>query len=378
MDAGLGRGGIDAGLGRGGIEAGLGRGGIDAGLGRGGIDAGVGRDVVGALGAPDAPAGGVGRGAPGVMPNGLLPPLRAGGRTPGRAEVGVADVPSRAAAGLPGRGGIMAGVIFGRAGPSEDGSRRAASCRCCCCAASWAAFSCAALTDASCSAFSAAARASAAAISMSCALAGCALGATVALDLAVAPAVVSPPAAWPAFAASAFACASAANALRSRRATGASTVLDADLTNSPISLSLARTVLLSTPSSFASSCTRAFPATALLTPRSCGQRPQRPHSCTRSLVIVATSSRAHVGRPALVATLVRPVGRTRGYRTDVLDQLTGIGDPGQPQCPPEGSAPLRQRETSRIGMHVCPPARQLTSRIRLQAKAMPLPHRDDP
>jgi hypothetical protein len=45
----------------------------------------------------------------------------------------------------------------------------------------------------------------------------------------------------------------ASRAPRSRRATGASTVLDADLTNSPISLSLARTVLLSTPSSLASS-----------------------------------------------------------------------------------------------------------------------------
>ncbi|GAB3955985.1 hypothetical protein GCM10027614_66870 [Micromonospora vulcania] len=74
--------------------------------------------------------------------------------------------------------------------------------------------------------------------------------------------------------------ADATNALRSRRATGASTVLDADFTNSPISFNLARTVLLSTPSSFASSCTRALPATALLTPRSCGQHPQRPHSCT--------------------------------------------------------------------------------------------------
>jgi hypothetical protein len=45
----------------------------------------------------------------------------------------------------------------------------------------------------------------------------------------------------------------ASKAPRSRRATGASTVLDADLTNSPMSLSLARTVLLSTPSSLASS-----------------------------------------------------------------------------------------------------------------------------
>src|SRR3954447_10163857 len=92
----------------------------------------------------------------------------------------------------------------------------------------------------------------------------------------------------------------ASRAPRSRRATGASTVLEADLTNSPISLSLARTVLLSTPSSFASSCTRALPGTALLTSRSCEQHPQRPHSCTRSLVISGTSSCAHVGRPTLL------------------------------------------------------------------------------
>jgi hypothetical protein len=50
---------------------------------------------------------------------------------------------------------------------------------------------------------------------------------------------------------------------RKRRATGASTVLEADLTYSPSSCSLASTVLLSTPSSFASSCTRALPATTL-------------------------------------------------------------------------------------------------------------------
>src|SRR5690606_28353899 len=48
-----------------------------------------------------------------------------------------------------------------------------------------------------------------------------------------------------------------------RRTTGASTVEEADLTNSPSSLSLARTVLLSTPSSLASSWTRSF-ATFLL------------------------------------------------------------------------------------------------------------------
>lgn len=51
------------------------------------------------------------------------------------------------------------------------------------------------------------------------------------------------------------------NASRKRRATGASTVDDADFTNSPWSLSRARTSLLVTPSSLANSCTRALPAT---------------------------------------------------------------------------------------------------------------------
>ncbi len=51
------------------------------------------------------------------------------------------------------------------------------------------------------------------------------------------------------------------NDSRSRRATGASTVDDADLTNSPCSFSRASTSLLLTPSSLANSCTRALPAT---------------------------------------------------------------------------------------------------------------------
>ncbi len=58
----------------------------------------------------------------------------------------------------------------------------------------------------------------------------------------------------------------APNDSRNRRATGASTVEDADLTNSPCSLSLAKSSLLVTPSSFANSCTRALPA-ATTSPR---------------------------------------------------------------------------------------------------------------
>lgn len=247
------------------------------------------------------------------MPNGLLPAPRAGGRPPGRGPGPGAGAPERPAAGEPGRGGIVPGPGRGpgRGPPSVGGSRRTFS-RCCCRAA------CAALTAASCSAFSAAARASAAATSMSWALAGLVTGVADCGGPGTGPLGFGPGVGTPCRrggmgfadtrgplgggagvgvrggvgvgvgvggataggAAGAGEPALLTNALRSRRATGASTVLDADFTNSPISLSLARTVLLSTPSSFASSCTRALPATALLTPRSCGQHPQRPHSCT--------------------------------------------------------------------------------------------------
>ena len=65
------------------------------------------------------------------------------------------------------------------------------------------------------------------------------------------------------------------NESRSLRATGASTVEEADFTYSPRSASFLRTSLLVTPSSFASSCTRALPATALLTDGA-GGNPARP------------------------------------------------------------------------------------------------------
>jgi hypothetical protein len=290
------------------MEAGLGRGGIEAGLGRGGMPGWLGRGIAEGVGRPALPP---------ETPNGLLPGPRDGGRGvlppagPGRGPDGAPGPEGRPDVGVPGRGGTAAGPGRGPVGRSDGG----------CCArrsASRVRAACAALTAASCSALSAEARASAAATSMSWALAGLATGPGVgpgrtgagglgrakepgdgagdvgALGaptagpgrrggwgpgraaggagraelgaLGAAPAGLPPEGADGADAAGAE---PASRAPRNRRATGASTVLDADLTNSPISLSLARTVLLSTPSSFASSCTRAFPGTALLTSRSC-------------------------------------------------------------------------------------------------------------
>ena len=67
---------------------------------------------------------------------------------------------------------------------------------------------------------------------------------------------------------------------RSLRTTGASTVEEGDFTYSPRSCSLLRTCLLLMPSSLASSCTRALPATALLVTR----RPAAGFRSTSNLV----------------------------------------------------------------------------------------------
>ena len=299
--------------------------------------------------------GTAGRGAgrpppPGVMPNGLLPPLRAGGRRPGRRPgPGAPGVAGRAGGG-PGRGGTGRDPAAAGRSPSAGGSGRAVSR--CCARPAWAA-----RTAASCSALSAAARASAAATSMSWALAGLATGAgrlrrTRDRTLRAGPGAgaagrlggaglaetarrrsarrrrwrrrrrgrgAAPPGA-------------STNAPRSRRATGASTVLDADLTNSPISLSLARTVLLSTPSSFASSCTRALPATALLirgrraAPAATSLVHLKPDhfrdfivcSCRSSYLAVRVGRRAHRRRcrtsSGSAHERARPAHRCRGHR----------------------------------------------------------------
>jgi hypothetical protein len=63
---------------------------------------------------------------------------------------------------------------------------------------------------------------------------------------------------------------------------------------------------------------------------------------------------------------------------DVLGQRAGVEDTGDAQRPPEGSAPLRQREASRIRMHMRSPTRQSTGLIWNEAVASLTDDRDDP
>src|SRR5262245_35937871 len=327
---------------------------MEAGLGRGGIEAGFGRGI---------PPPWVCRWPAGVMPNGLLPPLRGPGRADGD---GRGD-----AAGAPPRGGTKLGPGLGDAAtpPSPCGWRR-------CFAACWAA-----LTAAACSALSAAARTSASGTSLSWALAGLMVGADACGGVGTAAALAAARLGGAGFAVVVGAFSSvtgaamgggvgagvggaATNTSRNRLATGASTVLDADLTNSPISLSLASTILLSTPSSFASSCTRALPATALLTPRS------------RRAGLPAATSLVHLKpdhfsdfivcscRSSYLAVRVghsRPTNGCSGL--EVIHQRTGVNDTSDTQGTPKGAPTFRQRETCQIGMHVRAPTGLPTCRV---------------
>ena len=69
-------------------------------------------------------------------------------------------------------------------------------------------------------------------------------------------------------------------------------------------------------------------------------------------------------------------GRRDG-RPDVLGQQTGVSNTVKSQRPPEGTAPLRQREASRIRMQVRSPARQSASRIGLEPEIIPGTGRDE-
>jgi hypothetical protein len=105
---------------------------------------------------------------------------------------------------------------------------------------------------------------------------------------------------------------------RSRRATGASTVLDADFTYSPSSCSFASTVLLSTPSSFASSCTRALPATTLLT--------SRPGGKFRSDLTRALEAWSSQGLHRVLMSVVLPCGSGWERRASTIGGSVHCGD----------------------------------------------------
>jgi hypothetical protein len=226
----------------------------------------------GAAGAPDWGALGAAPMPVAVELNGLLPgrgPGRGACRCPGAGGAlgrGAADAAGRSAVGMVSAGGTCGptpgscgkGTVTGAAGGrcaagGSGGSISAAG------ASGWA---------------SAAGAAGAGA-------ATCPFAAVrpLALDLAGAVFTAPPPACG-------LAACCEANASLSLRTTGASIVEDAERTNSPISLSLAITALLSTPNSLASSYTRTFatalpllgPATRTLSRP--GQRVLRPASAS--------------------------------------------------------------------------------------------------
>jgi len=188
-----------------------------------------------------------------------------------------------------------------------------------------------------------------------------------------------------AFLASAGLGASAENASLSLRTTGASMVEDADRTNSPMSLSLSMTALLSTPNSLASSYTRTF-ATALLTrsgssrtlvagPGSaCAGRPS--DWAVHRRVLIRRSSRSYPAFPALLllSLLFLPLPGQAGPRQACPGLTTHLGQElperaggqwsRQAQCPRERPAPLRLLEAFPAEMQVGAPARQLRTGIR--------------
>ena len=163
----------------------------------------------------------------------------------------------------------------------------------------------------------------------------------------------------------------AGKASRSLRTTGASMVEDGDFTNSPISVSFAMISLLVLPSSFASSCTRALPATALLTVRAGGRSdlPARPSRCAGccSLLLHGVLT---LGRPAFWSvlgdrlTVADPSVRTRpGFALPSDSErnrrtlLVSSGSDAA-QCPAERPTSLRAGEATGIGMQPRSPTRQ--------------------
>ena len=207
-------------------------------------DPGRGPDIPG-LGAPIGRCGG--RGTTPAVENGLLP---------GRGGRGTAVIPDENGL-LPGRGVGFGASVTGASSTARALSALARSSTLCV-----SARTCSALSAARSTPNSAAKNAAASAVTSGCAE-------TVFLAAAFLTGF---------FSSTGFA---SGNISMSLRTTGASTVDDADRTNSPISWSFARTTLLSIPSCFANSCTRTFDTFSPVLARIFYQMPAlvvRPHS----------------------------------------------------------------------------------------------------
>jgi hypothetical protein len=62
----------------------------------------------------------------------------------------------------------------------------------------------------------------------------------------------------------------------------------------------------------------------------------------------------------------------------VLGKQSGVSNTGESQRAPEGTTPLRLRETGRIRMQMRSPTRQSTARIGLKPEVTLRPDRDEP
>jgi hypothetical protein len=222
---------------------------------------------------------GFGRGAPGTAGAGRpIPVLLVNGLLPGRGAAGrpIPVLPPKGL--LPGRGPAGRGVVgLAPASGSAAGATAAAGAT----GAAGLGVS-TGTTGAGSATDTAAGAASATTGASSVAAAAFFLAAGFAADAASSAA---------GFAAGAASSAAGAGGIASRslRTTGASTVDDADLTNSPSSCSLARTSLLVTPSSFASSWTRTFDTTLL----SWSGRDAPDRQCERCIFMLVRSWGVH-------------------------------------------------------------------------------------
>ena len=282
-------------------------------LGRGGIPAWFG---------PGRGACGRGAGAPEPTPKGLFPT-----RGPGRGACG---------RGACGRGGCAAGAggrcVWGRGVATSEPGVAAAGAGVA--AAGAGAVAASTTAGAGSTAGAAGARAGASAAAGAAFFAGAFLAAPV------------------------FFGGSDGNASRSLRATGGSTVDDALFTNSPSSLSFARTSLLVTPSSLASSCTRALPATGLL--RRTG-RASRSIPARRGWYSSLALHRVPIALLLPVGCSVLLCGRLLG---NVLADRRRIERTNHSEGSCERPASLCDRHATRIAMQPCTAAGCAAARVR--------------